>query len=81
MNESDMELLLLRIAETLHVDVGVLNINSSTMNVSEWDSLGILELMSMLSTSYNIAVDAGESHSCSSVKGLIEILDNRQAKG
>ncbi len=78
MGESDSKFqLLANIAQAIHVDPAGLSLKSVNEDFEEWDSMGVLEILTMLDAKYGLRVGAGEASSCNSVAGIIKLLDSK----
>jgi acyl carrier protein len=61
------------LAEALEVDVNEININSTSNDFAEWDSLGHLTILQQLDAKYNNITDnAPELASASTVKEIVD---------
>jgi len=74
-DSNSKEQLLLNIANAIHVDPENISLDSSNEDFDEWDSMGILEIMTMLDSKYGLRVEAGDASACNSVKGIIRVLE------
>ena len=74
-DSNSKEQLLLNIANAIHVDSENISLGSSNVDFDEWDSMGILEIMTMLDSKYGVRVEAGDASACNSVKGIIRLLE------
>ena len=61
------------LSEALEVDVNEININSTSNDFAEWDSLGHLTILQQLDAKYNNITDnAPELASASTVKEIVD---------
>jgi acyl carrier protein len=56
-----------------------LNVDDTKMSVAEWDSLGVLMLLSRLEEDHGIIVSADEMAGIQSVKEIVAILEKNAA--
>jgi acyl carrier protein len=69
------EQLLINIANAIHVDPKNVSLESMNEDFDEWDSMGVLEILTMLDSKYGLRVGAGDASACNSVQGIIQILE------
>ena len=67
------------LTEVLGVQSRTLTMEDTRMSVSEWDSLGILMLLSRLEEDHGIVVSADEIAKVESVKEICELLERNAA--
>ena len=56
-----------------------LNVDDTKMSVAEWDSLGVLMLLSRLEEDHGIIVSADEMAGIQSVKEIVALLEKNAA--
>jgi acyl carrier protein len=67
------------LSEALEVDVNEININSTSNDFAEWDSLGHLTILQQLDAKYNNITDnAPELASASTVKEIVDSVTANQ---
>jgi acyl carrier protein len=63
------------LTEVLTVQGRVLTLKDTRMSVAEWDSLGVLMILSRLEEDHGIVISADEMAQITSVKEICEILE------
>ena len=63
------------IADALDVPATKLNPNTKSADIGEWDSMGILSILSSLDRE-GIKLDIGDAESLQSVKGVLEVFQS-----
>ncbi|MFN6301208.1 MAG: phosphopantetheine-binding protein [Planctomycetota bacterium] len=69
--------LLKDIAQAIHVDPTEMSLTSTNEDFDEWDSMGVLEILTMLDSKYGLRVGAGEASACNSVAGIVQLLESK----
>jgi len=69
--------LLENIAQAIHLDPSAITLKSTSDDFDEWDSMGVLEILTMLDSKYGVRVGAGEASSCNSVAGIVKLLESK----
>lgn len=64
-----------RIAETLQVPADQLSLETRSGDLDAWDSLGIMSILLMLRSDYDLAVSQGETQKLLSVRGIVELFE------
>ena len=67
------------LTEVFTVQDRTLTIDDTKMSVAEWDSLGVLMLLSRLEEDHGIIVSADEMAGIQSVKEIVAILEKNAA--
>jgi len=65
--------IILLIAEALDVPASKLNETSQAIDVSEWDSMGILTILTVLDRE-GVKCDMGNTEALQSMKGIIDVF-------
>lgn len=71
--------LLKDIAQAIHVDPTEMSLTSTNEDFDEWDSMGVLEILTMLDSKYGLRVGAGEASACNSVAGIVQLLESKDS--
>ena len=67
------------LTDVLTVQGRILTLNDTRMSVSEWDSLGVLMILSRLEEDHGIIVTADQLAGIESVKEICELLEKHGA--
>ena len=62
------------LTEVLSVEGRVLTLDDTRLSVAEWDSLGVLMILSRLEEDHGIVISADEMAEITSVKEICELL-------
>ncbi len=73
----DRQQMLEWLTEVFTVQGRILTMEDTRMSVSEWDSLGVLMLMSSLEEDHRIIIKADEMARINSVQEICDILEKR----
>ena len=68
------------LAKVLSVKVKKINLNTSTKNLEEWDSLGKLNIISYLEKKYKSKIKKFNVEDTDSVKKIIKLLQKNKIK-
>ncbi|MCI0423982.1 MAG: acyl carrier protein [Acidobacteria bacterium] len=75
----DMQKALDWLTDVFTVQGRTLTLNDTRMSVAEWDSLGVLMLLSRLEEDHGIVVSADNMAKVESVKEICDLLQNHSA--
>jgi acyl carrier protein len=67
-----------KIAETLGVEASSITLQTTARDVEEWDSVGTMSLLLMLSTNYGIELSPNQTERLQSVAGILELVRARE---
>ena len=68
------------VAEVFEVRISVININSNSNNVKNWDSLGMINLISEIEQEFSIKFDIFEIPELQNIQIIIEFLEKKGIK-
>ena len=77
-NKNTKKLLFTLIEETLSISKGSLKINSNIDNISNWDSLGIINIITALENEYDIKFKINDYEKFNSIKEIIKVLESKK---
>lgn len=67
-------------AEVFDVRFSLININSNSNNVKNWDSLGMINLISEIEQEFSIKFDILEIPELQNIQIIVEFLENKGIK-
>jgi len=62
------------LAAVLAVDPDVITADTTSRDITAWDSVGTMDVLFWLSTEFEIDLDPGETSMLQSVRGILELL-------
>ena len=77
-NKNTKKLLFTLIEDTLSISKGSLKINSNIDNISNWDSLGIINIITALENEYDIKFKINDYEKFNSIKEIIKVLESKK---
>ena len=77
-NKNTKKLLFTLIEDTLSISKGSLKINSNIDNISNWDSLGIINIITALENEYDIKFKINDYEKFNSIKEIIKVFESKK---
>ena len=77
-NKNTKKSLFTLIEDTLSISKGSLKINSNIDNISNWDSLGIINIITALENEYDIKFKINDYEKFNSIKEIIKVLESKK---
>ena len=68
------------VAEVFDVRFSLININSNSNNIKNWDSLGMINLISEIEQEFSIKFDILEISELQNIQIIVEFLENKGIK-
>jgi acyl carrier protein len=69
------------VAKALDVDIKELNIESTNLNLKQWDSFGIISIAVEIEKTFNLHFVEEEIFGITSMKKLIKLLQSKEING
>ena len=77
MNDTTLKEVLAVVADIMGCDVSELSIDSTHMTVAAWDSLRHVEVIELLSETFEIDLDEQDVIRCVTIRGILDVLKEK----
>jgi len=77
MNDTALKEILALVADIMGCDVSELSIDSTHMTVAAWDSLSHVEVIELLSETFEIELAEQDVVRCVTIRGILDVLEEK----